>query len=252
MQHPSSPGGNLQDGRTAQAPVRDQDRAALAQLGGGNGHFRQDRHAGQSPQPRRLDLEGEQRRHRRRQRVTELHSQMSPGRRAAAARGQQQPLAIQRLAADAGSSGDTQIKSSRRGFLRGRNRAIRPQCHSAAARGIHQGIHDGLGGIGGREHPAVRLGFQLHAARFKPGHRVASRELRQRPQQRPAAARIARGKFAGLETGMGDIATAAAGNAHLLEKPGGFLQHGHRRAVRRRRDGRKESRRAAPDHDDFA
>jgi hypothetical protein len=60
-----------------------------------------------------------------------------------------------------------------------------------------------------------------------------------------------RGEFARIEAGVRDVAPAAAGEAHLVEKARSFFEDGHIRALLRRRDGREKSRRPATDHDDL-
>jgi hypothetical protein len=74
----------------------------------------------------------------------------------------------------------------------------------------------------------------------------------ERRQQRPPAARIAGGQFTFIEAGMGDIATAAAGNADFGEELRSAFEHRHLGLGRGlgTGDGSKKTRRAAADHND--
>ena len=72
VKRPRAPGGKPENGRSAQARVRDQQRAPLAQTKAREGDFCQlDGNPRQLAQPRSGDMEGEERRDRRLEGVTE-------------------------------------------------------------------------------------------------------------------------------------------------------------------------------------
>jgi hypothetical protein len=117
-------------------------------------------------------------------------------------------------------------------------------------RGGEQAVHDGLRGVGDGKHAAIRLGLERDAACGEPFHRVARGKSLERAEQGAFAARIARGEFARLEAGVGDVAAATAGDADFVEAARGFFEDGHARTGFGGGDGGKESGCAAADHDD--
>ena len=95
------------------------------------------------------------------------------------------------------------------------------------ARGVHQANNDGFGGIGNRQHATVGLSFEVHPAQAEPFDRFTWAEPGEWTDERAAASRVALGEFAGIEAGVGDIATPTARDADLREDMAGFFQNGH-------------------------
>ncbi len=96
---------------------------------------------------------------------------------------------------------------------------------SGIPRGVEEAIDDGLRGVGDGEHASVGLGFQIHAAQAEPLDGLAGAEARERADEGASAARVALGKLAGIEAGVGGIAASAARDADLGEHMAGFFEN---------------------------
>ena len=223
----------------------DEHGPALAEFGRRDGNFGGDRHAGEGCQPRRSNLQGEQGGHGRFDGVAKRRGELPGSGSAATAGGEEQTIANELLIANG------KFKLAGGIFHHGLDGAVEAYAHAGGLGGVDEAVHDGLGGIGDGEHPAVGFGFKFHAPRLEPGNGVARGEFLERREQCFAAARIADDEFAGLEAGMGDVATAAAGDADFVQHARGFFEQDDPAPLLRRRDGGEESRRAAADHNDL-
>ena len=108
--------------------------------------------------------------------------------------------------------------------------------------------------VGGGEHASVRLDFEFHAAGFEPADGVLGLETVVGADEFAFAAGITAGEFAGIEAGVGDVATSAAGDADFLEEFGAAFEDGDLGLGRgfRAGDGGEESCGTAADNDDAA
>lgn len=88
-----------------------------------------------------------------------------------------------------------------------------------------EALDDGLRGVRVREHAAVGLGFESHAAMLEPPHGVLGGEGAERGEEGLAAARVMRDEGLGVETRMGYVASPASGDADLGEAGGAAFEH---------------------------
>ena len=214
-----APGGELEDGGSAQAPVGDEQRAVGAELGA-----RERRldvlhgDAGDVGQPRVLDVEGEERGDGWDDGVAEGFGDRQAAGGLVATRGDDQPVAEQGLA-----RAQRQLQAERGPFDRA-DRGLDADVDAGAPGGAEQAVRDRRGVVGDREHAAIRLGLRGHAAGGEPGDGVAGLEAVEGAEQFAAAAGVAFHQLRRLEAGMGDVATAAAGDLDLREQVGRRLE----------------------------
>ncbi len=185
------------------------------------------RDPGQPLQPRVVDLEGEQRRHRRLDRVAQLRGPAPTGRRTAGR--EQYPVGSDGLAA-LEPHGERAVASAVRGRgVRGRDvdhRRPGAQLHAGRCGGFEQAGDDGLRVVGDREHAAVGLGLERHAAALEPHDGLALAEAVERAAQCPPTPRVVGDEERRVGLVVRHVAAPAARDAHLGERVAA-LEYGH-------------------------
>src|SRR5581483_11912880 len=96
---------------------------------------------------------------------------------------------------------------------------------SRVFRGAEQTVNYCLRGIRYREDSPVLLRLEANAALLEPSHRVARLKKRKRPAQSRGAAGIKADQLGRVKTGVGDVATPAAGDADFGEEMAAFLEN---------------------------
>ncbi len=203
----------------------DEQRAAVGELGarhgGGGGEHRD---ALEPDETRVGDVKGEQRRHRRLDGVAEPLRDDVPDRALVAPGGDEHAVEARRRIV-----GELGLKTTAVPLL-GQDVAhahAGEQLHPGGVGGGAQRGDDGAGVVGDGKHTPVDLGLQLDPARGEPGNRLARAEAREGPEQLATAARVAFDQLARLGARVGDVATPAAGDAHLGERVRGRLVEAH-------------------------
>ncbi|OHB79071.1 MAG: hypothetical protein A2W31_01915 [Planctomycetes bacterium RBG_16_64_10] len=247
VQNPRAPRRQFEDRRTAQTPMRDQQRAGLRErfafdldprIGHGN--------TGQSCQARISDCEREQRGDRRLDRVAErrrprIALPIAPS-------CQQDPIGCSRRARVQSHHETHSSIALDRG-----DGDLRADRHPGAVRRVQQAIDNRCRSIGDGEDTAVGFGLEGHAALREPGDRVARLKPRKGAAQRRTAARIVLHQQRRIETGVRGVAAAAAGDAHLAQQRAALLQQCDARVwiSFRAGDGGKQARRSTADDQDL-
>ena len=227
--------------------MRDEHRAALLQACAVDLHLRVlHGDARQSLQARIVNRKREERRDGWFDRVAEgrrpvIAVPITPG-------GQQDPIGGQRLA---GSRSHHKPRSIR--ALDRVDRDGRANLDTGVLRGFDQAFDNRRRSIGGGEDAAIGLGLEGHAVPRKPLDRVTRLKARERAAQRCAATRIVLHQHGGIETGVGDVAAPAAGDANFGEQGGRLFQNDDVlvRILFRAGNRRKEPGRAAADDNEL-
>ncbi len=225
-----SPGGELEHGGTAEAPVGDEEGAALVEFGLGfflagvwawDGEFELGDRDGDACELSEFvlgDIEGEEGGGSGLNFAAEAFGYAVP--LGAAAGGEEEAIAAHHFsrpklhfklwcvsfnALNSGYSGA--------GF----------DADACVGGGKLEGIDDGGGVVGGGEHAAVSFGFEGDAAIVEPADGVAGLEAGEGASEGFAAAGVVLNQFAGVEAAVGDVAAATAGDADFGEDLlGGF------------------------------
>ena len=110
--------------------------------------------------------------------------------------------------------GGSLIESNDKTALRGRldrcNAVFGQYFDVGFAGGLAQTVEDGLGSVGDGKHSPIRFGFKSDTAGVKPFYRLGGAEACEGTNQGATASGVAGGEFAGVETGVSDIAATSS------------------------------------------
>lgn len=89
---------------------------------------------------------------------------------------------------------------------------------------LGQAIDDGLGGVGQGKHATIRFRLKFDPTGLEPIDGLGGAKAGEGADEGATAAGVAGGEFAGVETGVSDIAATSAGETDFGEQVGTFFK----------------------------